>query len=125
MAQDEAMDVPSDDTTHVKSLKEIKKSRRTMMLSPAMGGDSSLVSLPLSPPLSERTSSVNDGEEMYSPEREERYESVDLSSEDGLEWDQSDQEQLSMVESEEVCPLPSADARMQLIFLHAWKRRIR
>jgi hypothetical protein len=125
MGQDEAMDVPSDDTAAIKSLKEIKKSRRTMMLGPAMGGDGNLVSLPLSPPLSERTSSVNDGEEVYSPEREERYESVDLSSEDGLEWDQSDQEQLSMTESEEVCPLPSADARMQRIFLHVWKKPIR
>lgn len=89
------MEMTADEDVPVKSLKEIKKSRRTVMLGVGLdvsGGDG-LVSLPLTPPLSER------GEEMFGPEREERYESVDLSSEDGLEWDQSDQEQSSVTES--------------------------
>jgi len=76
----------------VQSLKEIKKSRRTVMLGsdvlpiPTACGD---VGVPLTPPLSDRAS--RDADELFSPEREEHYESVDLSDEEGADevWDQS------------------------------------
>jgi len=43
---------------------------------------------PLTPPMSERAS--GDVEQLFSPEKEEHYESVDLSSEDeGEEWNHS------------------------------------
>jgi hypothetical protein len=75
----------------VKSLKEIKKERRTVMLGqgltlPKSEGERCM-SVPLTPPLSERAS--GDVCELFSPQREERYESVDLTSETGeevLEW---------------------------------------
>lgn len=81
----------------VQSLKEIKKSRRTVMLGSALAlpshGEGSVLSIPLTPPLSDRASGEVDGE-LYSPQGEEHYENVDLSSDeegegDG-EWDHSD-----------------------------------
>src|ERR1700737_918832 len=109
MVQDESLEEKGDDVT---SLKEIKKSRRTVMFGSALkvdGNGGGLMAFPLTPPLSERASgSTQDGRDMFGPEREERYESVDLSSEDGLEWEQSDRDQSSsMTESEEVVPLSS------------------
>jgi hypothetical protein len=77
----------------VQSLKEIKKSRRTVIL-----GNTTALSIPgscdnnlppLTPPLSERAS--GDIEPLFSPERSEHYENVDLSSdEDDEEWDNSE-----------------------------------
>ena len=70
--------------------KEIKKTRRTVILGntaltiPA-SPDSAVP--PLTPPLSERAS--GDVEELLSPEKEEHYESVDLSSDEGGEWCQA------------------------------------
>jgi hypothetical protein len=127
MVQRVSMEVGEDAGSQVQSLKEIKKSRRTMMLGPTLGDPANLVSLPLTPPLSERASgSINDGEEMYNPDREERYESVDLSSDDGLEWDQSDQERSSTTESEEVIIFTmDVDNRMPQSYLHAWKKPTR
>jgi hypothetical protein len=69
--------------------KEIKKTRRTVIL-----GNSALTIPaspdntvpPLTPPLSERAS--GDVEELLSPEKEEHYECVDLSSDEGEEWSQ-------------------------------------
>ena len=75
----------------VQSLKEIKKSRRTVMLGssalslPDSGNDGMS---PLTPPLSERAS--GDVEQLFSPEAEEHYENIDLSSDECEgEWDQS------------------------------------
>lgn len=80
-------------TKEVQSLKEIKKSRRTVIL-----GTTAALSIPnscdnslppLTPPLSERAS--GDVEQLFSPEISEHYESVDLSSdEDVEEWDNSE-----------------------------------
>src|SRR5438045_1949374 len=75
------------------NLKEIKKSRRTVILgnsalSIPASCDNTLP--PLTPPLSERAS--DDGEPLFSPEKSEHYESVDLSSdEDDGEWEHSEQ----------------------------------
>jgi hypothetical protein len=89
----------------VQSLKEIKKSRRTMMLGSALqlpnAGSGVDLTLPLTPPLSDRAS--GDVEQLFSPEREERYESVDLSSEEDAEWDHSEQ-QSATEDSDEVYP---------------------
>ena len=91
----------------VQSLKEIKKSRRTVMLGsdvlsiPTACGD---VGVPLTPPLSDRAS--RDVDELFSPEREEHYESVDLSDEDGADevWDQpGDVDGRGMVHDQLVC----------------------
>src|SRR5271170_317068 len=77
----------------VHGLKEIKRSRRTVILGGAAlnlpsAGDDGIVA-PLTPPMSERAS--GDVEALFSPEREEHYESVDLSSEDeGDAWNQSE-----------------------------------
>lgn len=85
----------------VQALKEIKKSRRTVMLAAKL--PSATPESPLTPPLSERAS--NDVEGLYGPEREERYESIALSSEDG-EWDhrQGQQSAPPMDASEDVSP---------------------
>ena len=87
----------------VQSLKEIKKSRRTVMLGSALTlpghGEGSVLSIPLTPPLSERASGEVDG--LYSPEREERYETVDLSSDEDEGWDHSD-DAAAIDESDEV-----------------------
>jgi hypothetical protein len=91
----------------VQSLKEIKKSRRTVIL-----GNSALtlpVSCdngipPLTPPLSDRAS--GDVDDLYSPETEERYESVDLSSdEEVVEWIESEEQSISIDDPEQVVPL--------------------
>jgi len=75
----------------VQSLKEIKKSRRTVILGTGLslpaGGDG--VAQPLTPPLSERSS--DDVEELFSPETEEHYESLELSSDDEEEEDEEDE----------------------------------
>ena len=90
----------------VQSLKEIKKSRRTVMLGSALTlpthGEGSVMSVPLTPPLSDRASAEVD--ELYSPEREEHYENVDLSSdeEDEGEWDHSE-DATALEASDEVC----------------------
>jgi hypothetical protein len=66
----------------VQGLKELKKSRRTVMLGSALtlsNSDNTLCP-PLTPPLSERAS--GDVEPLFSPVVEEHYESVDFSSED-------------------------------------------
>jgi hypothetical protein len=89
----------------VQSLKEIKKSRRTMMLGSALQlpshGSAVDLTIPLTPPLSDRAS--GDVEQLYSPEVDERYESVDLSSEEDAVWDHS--EHSIMEDSDEVCTL--------------------
>lgn len=82
-------------TKRVQCLKEIKKSRRTVIL-----GNTAALSIPascdntlppLTPPLSERAS--GDVERLYSPEISEHYESVDLSSDEDVgEWENSEQE---------------------------------
>ena len=76
----------------VQSLKEIKKSRRTVILGAGLnlpaGGDG--VEQPLTPPLSDRGS--DDVEELFSPESEEHYEALELSSDDeDQEWNNLDQ----------------------------------
>jgi hypothetical protein len=86
----------------VQSLKEIKKSRRTVMLDtalplPVKGNE--LVA-PLTPPLSERASRDIDG--LYTPEKEEQYESVDLSSEDNEEWNRSERQATPIDNPDEV-----------------------
>lgn len=78
-------------TKRVQCLKEIKKSRRTVIL-----GSTAALSIPascdnalppLTPPLSERAS--GDVEQLFSPEISEHYESVDLSSDEDVgEWEQ-------------------------------------
>ena len=85
----------SPSTKGVQCLKEIKKSRRTVIL-----GNTAALSIPascdntlppLTPPLSERAS--GDVEPLFSPEKSEHYESVDLSSdEDDGDWDNSEQQ---------------------------------
>jgi len=108
-SQTTAMIGGSNDTTalQAQSLKEIKKSRRTVMLGsdvlsiPTACGD---VGVPLTPPLSDRAS--RDVDELFSPEREEHYESVDLSDEDGADevWDQpGDVDGRGMVHDQLVC----------------------
>lgn len=90
----------------VQSLKEIKKSRRTVMLGSALSlptqGEGSVLRIPLTPPLSERASGEVD--ELYSPERVELYENVDLSSdeEEEGEWDRSE-DAAPLDDSDEVC----------------------
>lgn len=75
--------------SNVQSLKELKKSRRTVMLGTGLNipttatGTSGTMAPPLTPPLSVRTS--GDVEEFFDPDREDTYESVDLSSE--ASWD--------------------------------------
>ena len=88
----------------VQGLKEIKKSRRTVILggNVPLSTHEGVVIAPLTPPLSERAS--NDIEELYSPEREERYESIALSSSEDGEWDPHPEQQLTPTdESEDVC----------------------
>ena len=85
----------SPSTKGVQCLKEIKKSRRTVIL-----GTTAALSIPtscdnnlppLTPPLSERES--DDGEPLFSPEKSEHYESVDLSSDEDVGgWDNSEQD---------------------------------
>jgi hypothetical protein len=87
---------------NIESLKEIKKSRRTVMLGTALSlpvKGSELIA-PLTPPLSDRASRDMDG--FFSPEKEEHYESVDLSSEDNREWDQSEQRAAPIDDPDEV-----------------------
>jgi hypothetical protein len=90
----------------IQSLKEIKKSRRTMMLGSALQlpshGSGVDLTIPLTPPLSDRAS--GDVEQLYSPEVDERYESVDLSSEEDAVWDHSEQHS-TMDDSDEVYTL--------------------
>jgi len=78
-------------TMMVQSLKEIKKSRRTVILGTGLnlpaGGDG--VAQPLTPPLSDRAS--DDVEQLFSPEQEEHYESLELSSDDEDEREQEEE----------------------------------
>jgi len=80
-------------TLQVQSLKEIKRSRRTVMLGNdvlSIPGGCADLAVPLTPPLSDRAS--GDVEELFSPEKEEHFESVDLSDEEGVEtWDRSEE----------------------------------
>ena len=55
---------------------------------------------PLTPPLSDRAS--RDMEELYSPEKEEHYESVDLSNEDSEEWNLLERQATSIDDPNEV-----------------------
>jgi hypothetical protein len=94
----------------VQSLKEIKKSRRTVILGAGLnlpaGGDG--VAQPLTPPLSERAS--DDVEELFSPEQEEHYESLELSSDDEEleeeddEWNHHDQQPIHVIDDPEQVP---------------------
>jgi hypothetical protein len=80
-------EIKGEDTTEskVQSLKELKKSRRTVMLTIPATGTPGMTIPPLTPPLSDRTS--GDVEEFFVPESEECYENVDLSSE--ASWEDS------------------------------------
>jgi hypothetical protein len=95
----------------VQSLKEIKKSRRTVILGTGLslpaGGDG--VAQPLTPPLSERAS--DDVEELFSPEAEEHYESLELSSdeddeqeEEEYEWNHHNQQPTHLIDDPEQVP---------------------
>jgi hypothetical protein len=97
MVQHVGVDSHQPETTlQVQSLKEIKKSRRTVLLGndvlpiPVAYGD---LVVPLTPPLSDRAS--GDVDDLFSPEREEHFESVDLSdAQEGADevvetWDHS------------------------------------
>lgn len=94
----------------VQSLKEIKKSRRTVILGTGLslpaGGDG--VAQPLTPPLSDRAS--DDVEELFSPEQEEHYESLELSSDDEderqqvEEWNHHNQQPTPIDDPEQVHP---------------------
>jgi hypothetical protein len=99
MMTPQQIDIEGDGDTHnstVQSLKEIKKSRRTVMLGSALPVPDGNIehAVPLTPPLSERAS--GDVAELFSPEREERYESIDLSSgeEETADWDHSEQQSI-------------------------------
>jgi len=104
LALDAAMD-----QGRVQSLKEIKKSRRTVMLGSALTlpthGEGSVLSIPLTPPMSERASGEVNDDALYSPEQEERYENVDLSSDEDGAWDQSEEDAATIDASDEVYPL--------------------
>jgi hypothetical protein len=94
----------------VQSLKEIKKSRRTVILGTGLSlparGDG--LAQPLTPPLSERAS--DDVEELFSPETEEHYESLELSSdeddehEEEYEWNHDNQQPTHLVDDPEHVP---------------------
>jgi hypothetical protein len=92
MVQELSMDESGGQISKVQSLQEIKKSRRTVILGSGIPLHVATdgVPEPLTPPLSERAS--DDVAELFSPETEEHFESVDLSSEDEVEWNQSQQE---------------------------------
>src|SRR5277367_1659586 len=94
----------------VQSLKEIKKSRRTVILGTGLSlparGDG--LAQPLTPPLSERAS--DDVEELFSPEAEEHYESLELSSdedeeeEEEYEWNHHNQQSTHLIDDPEQVP---------------------
>jgi hypothetical protein len=88
----------------VQGQKEIKKLRRTVMLAPTLNLPAHEMGQmePLTPPLSERAS--GDVNELYCPETEERYESIDLSiAENGPDkFEHSVGEPLSADQSDEV-----------------------
>jgi hypothetical protein len=96
----------------VQSLKEIKKSRRTVILGTGLSlparGDG--LAQPLTPPLSERAS--DDVEELFSPEAEEHYESLELSSdedeeeEEEYEWNHHNQQPHVIDDPDQVPPTP-------------------
>src|SRR5436190_23573580 len=89
----------------VRSLKEIKRSRRTVMLGSALAlpshGEGSMLSIPLTPPLSDRASAEVD--DLYRSETEEHYENVDLSSDEEGDWDHSDNATAMMEDTDDVC----------------------
>ena len=91
----------------VQSLKEIKKSRRTVILGTglALPAEGDGVAQPLTPPLSDRES--DDVDELFSPEREEHYESLELSSDDDDEgeWDNHNQQPTPIDHPEQVLSL--------------------
>jgi hypothetical protein len=96
----------------VQSLKEIKKSRRTVILRTGLGlpARSDGLAQPLTPPLSERAS--DDVEELFSPEAEEHYESLELSSdedeeeEEEYEWNHHNQQPHVIDDPDQVPPTP-------------------
>jgi hypothetical protein len=84
------------------SLQDIKKSRRTVILGGAglpLPGTGDAGVEPLTPPLSERDS--DDVADLYIPEAEEHFESVDLSSDE--EWS-NQPDTASIAESTQVTP---------------------
>ena len=93
---------------NVQSLKELKKSRRTVMLGSALtlSDPDKTLRPPLTPPLSERAS--GDVEQLFSPVVEEHYENVEFSSEDedeGLPMTQWNHGQPTPAEELDVLPL--------------------
>jgi hypothetical protein len=88
----------------VQSLKELKKSRRTMMMATGLTIPTSdtpgVMTAPLTPPLSERTS--GDVEGFFVPGEVERYEDVDLSSD--ASWDEPPREEIPPTPEEVFSP---------------------